>query len=72
MKCSLLKCIFSILWYLHSVILHVIVIRTHEEHIDHDTEGDEELGEWIKHNDWQDLNIIKSVSELSVLVNCLN
>lgn len=31
------------------------MISAHEEYIDHDTEGDEEFGEWVKHDDWQHL-----------------
>ena len=41
--------------YLHSIILHIIVVSTHEQDIDHDAQGDEELGEGVKHDDGQDL-----------------
>ena len=41
--------------YLHSIILHIIVVGTHEQDIDHDAQGDEELGEGVKHDDGQDL-----------------
>ena len=41
--------------YLHSIILHVVVVCTHKQNVDHDTEGDEELREGVKHNDGQHL-----------------
>ena len=41
--------------YLHSIIFYVIMISAHEQDIDHDAQGDEELGEGVKHDDGQDL-----------------
>lgn len=33
------------------VLVHVVVVERHEEGVDYDTEGDEELHEWIEHNE---------------------
>ena len=41
--------------YLHSVVFYIIVVRSHEYHVDNNTESDEQLCERVKHNDGQNL-----------------
>ena len=37
------------------------MVGTHEQHVHHDTEGDEELREGIEHNNRKNLNIIDKI-----------
>ena len=41
--------------YSHSIVFHVVVIGAHEQDVDHDTEGDEQFSEGVKHDDGQHL-----------------
>jgi len=44
---------------LHSVKLHAVVVQSHEDDVDHDAEGDEELREGVEHNDGEYLQKYK-------------
>ena len=36
---------------LHSIIVDIVLVHTHEHHVDSDTESDEQLHEGVEHND---------------------
>ena len=39
---------------LHSVVINVVLVHAHEDHVDCDTQSDEQLHEGIKDNEGQD------------------
>ena len=45
----------SLLISLHSVVFEDVVVESHEEDVDGDAEGDEEVGERVKHQDREEL-----------------